>query len=198
MDGIDDDIIQEEDSSFHSWFSHHDGDITYATIEDIDLIRRNHPTFKELFLRYKGNYFDVMNWKLLGSYIVRNTHLEGIYLSGMYQSEGEVRCFLSEMPFGSLSKSLKHMEMGKFNTNHFELLVRALSGGPLETLHFEPGDIDSIEVLNEVELPHLIQLGLSGNKIVSTLGLEKCVTLENISLSKNPINSAGVLVFPNF
>ena len=86
--------------------------------DDINKIRRNDPTLTEFTLNHEYNYFDEMNWKLLGRYIIRNTHLTEIDLSDMYASVEDLSFFFSEMPTGSLARSsLKCLVIEGFNTS---------------------------------------------------------------------------------
>jgi len=193
------DYAEDEDELHDNYFNVHAGQ-SMECLVDIDKIRHNDPTFTEFYLVSEGNYFDDMNWKLLGRYIARNTHLTCIDLTEMYFDRRDMENFFSVLPFGSLaSVPLKDIciESG-LNTVLFESMLKALSGGPIEQISVDnglmnDGLIDSIEVLHEVKLPCLKHLTLRGNKIVSTSGLEKCVKLETLSMSKNPINSAGCI-----
>ena len=182
---------QEEEDELHDfYFSVHAGQ-SEECLENINKIRHNDPTLTELYLESGNNYFDDMNWKLLGRYISRNTHLTCIDFTEMYPGPENIRNFFSDLPFGSLaSVPLKDISIAYANlsTNIFDLMLKALSGGPIENISVYDSLIDSIEVLYEVKLPCLKHLDLSDNKILCTKGLETCAaTLETLSMANNPI-----------
>ena len=105
------------------------------------------------------------------------------------------------VPFLRASTNLTHIdiESGKgFDTDCFEVVMRALSGGPiisitLQSQFSEGGCIESIAVLEDCELSHLNHLDLSNNKICHVAGLEKCTSLETLQLEQNPIGAAGCM-----
>ena len=190
MDGI---TYEEEELHNDYFYPNYDGysGQTQDCRDDIDKIRRNDPTLTEFTLSHANNYFDKMNWKLLGRYIIRNTHLISIDFTELYASKESLSYFFSEMPQCSLANSLQRLDLEGFNTDLFESMVRALDGGPIENIMCERGDIDNIAVLGEVELPRLHHLDLSDNKVVQTSGLEKCLALRTLWMGGNPISSAA-------
>ena len=170
--------------------------VTQELRDDIDKIRNNDPTKDYFTLTFENNSLSLTGWKLIGRYIASNTHLKGLDFSGIYPNMNDLSYFFSELQPGSLSSTnLKHIHMvtidNTFGTKCFDIMMRALSGGPIENVTLENENIDSIAVLDEVELPHLQDLCLSGNKIVCTSGIEKCLALETLYLNGNPINLSG-------
>ena len=116
MDGI----TYEEEELHNDYFNpNYDGysGQTQDCRDDIDKIRRNDPTLTEFTLTHDNNYFEEMNWKLLGRYIIRNTHLISIDFTELYASKESLSYFFSEMPQCSLANSLQRLDLEGFNTD---------------------------------------------------------------------------------
>jgi len=74
------------------------------------------------------------------------------------------------------SRNSKSRNNNRFNSECFEVLIKALCGRPIRTLRLRTCNITDISALDTYSLPNLSSLYLSGNNI----GREGCIVLSNM------------------
>ena len=189
-------------------------------------IRENNPSMTSF--RAYGNHPHTSNkaWARIGRDISTNTHLitlilnEGTFndhkmsflfrgLTGsssiqdmnLFRNELSVAGVRSMVPFLQSANNLKYLDIDGNNiqSEGFNVLLRALSDSPIETLNCNNCGIESIEIDIEHTPRHLKSLELSENSInadgcgqLTKLLQGGDATLETLSLWENKIDDNGV------
>ena len=148
--------------------------ISDECLEEIRLIKNNHPTdLNEFLLNVEdSDEFTDQAWKLLGRYIANNTHLVKIDLDGCHLTDEKMTLFFSELvrssslkslllgdnefgivgvrsmvPFLRNSPNLSNINFVRNNNiskDGFELVISALDGKSIESLNFTSCNITNI------------------------------------------------------
>ena len=210
--------MSEEDEQFNQAFGEH-VDIPNECREQINNIRTIDQvvTFKINSVHTARQLTD-QAWQLLGGYIANSTHLHtfdldscdltdqqmtslfstlvrseslaefGIKFSPSFGIEG-VRCVV---PFLENSPDLWQVDIyhnNNFNSECFELLVKALKNTSVKRLVLENCNITDISILNTYNLSNLRKLDLNQNNI----GKDGCITISNL-LQKEDTNLYHLLL----
>ena len=150
-----------------------------------------------------ADLFTDLAWKLLGRYIANNMNLKELDLARCILSNERMALLFSELvrssitylyirknsfgveglrcmiPFLENSPNLSDINFSRnnnFNSECFEVLIKALRGNPVMYLCIRRCNITDISVLELYSLPKLSMLTLMGNNI----GREGCTVLSHI------------------
>ncbi|KAL9181730.1 hypothetical protein ACHAXT_012073 [Thalassiosira profunda] len=189
------------------------GSIFGRSLDLVNQVRSDDPKLEALDVS-RLKFRDPLQWKLLGRFLAKNTHLRVIEMCGL---TGQCMShFFSELPKLSqletltlhcndvgrvgiekmspfLANSCKLVELtvtqnDGVDDDCFNLIVGALAGGSIERLTIENCDVEDITALRNCTLPNLKALDLRGNMI--TAGMSALVhveTMEELCLNQNDI-----------
>ena len=195
------------------------GDTSDRMRATIYRIKNNDVDTDNLVVDWQDARFSFPAMELLGRYIANNTHLRKLSLSNndltdkcmVFLFQGLVRSSsLKELdlsgndlydshgirfmvPFLENSNLLA-IDLSRnrdFNTNCFELLIRAIHGSLIKKLSLHECSIDDVSALGNCSLPYLTSLDLGNNILKGLSALENYTKLKTLCLSESRIGIDG-------
>ena len=210
----------DEEEQFNQAFGEHTG-ISADCRDIVNRIKNNDNELNYFSIPDSSDaeLFTNQAWKLFGRYIANNTHLQKLSLLDFHLNDEQMAVLFGELissvSLEWLCMSYNH-EFGvdglrcaipffrnsnlltidfdrnrNFNTECFELLIRAIHGSPIKKLFLDGCTINDVSALGNSSLPLLETLQLEQNSIQSITALENYINLQTLNLRGNNIGIDG-------